>query len=446
MSAPVSDPSTTPLMTVRVDRPGERRVTAGRTVAVLCMAAVLLEATADLLPDEPVVWVLTPVRLVLGAGLVAAAVAGLRPGQWRTPLDPAIGALLLAAALGTVLAGQPWAAWRGVLTAVAAYYLVVGVRRSVPDAGPAFGLLALVGVAVAGTVAARQAAAGTATGFCRGAIDGSADVCGPDAVIRAVGTFSNPNLLAAFLVLLLPVAAAGAAQLADRTSRLVGTALVVVGYAAVLLTASRGGIVAAVAGAAVFVVLRRGHGRAFPIGGRLRPGRAVVVLLGVGGVVAAGLLLLAPALSVGVRADVWTAAVGLVAQHPLGVGPGRAGALLDAAIAGDEAFQHAHNLWLNWAVEAGVPGLVAVLAITVGTAIVTRRAALAGSATAVAAGAGLAGFAVMSLADHPANAIRVSIAVWIVLALVAAESAPRTLARRRSGQPATGVRSRSGSR
>ncbi|GAA3095420.1 hypothetical protein GCM10010464_68740 [Pseudonocardia yunnanensis] len=415
---------------------------------MLCLAAVLLEATADLLPDEPVVWVLTPVRLVLGAGLVAAAVAGVRPGQWRTPLDPAIGALLLAAALGTVLAGQPWAAWRGVLTAVAAYYLVVGVRRSVPDAGPALGLLALVGVAVAGTVAARQAAAGTATGFCRGAIDGSADVCGPDAVIRAVGTFSNPNLLAAFLVLLLPVAAAGAAQLADRASRLVGTALVVVGYAAVLLTASRGGIVAAVVGAVVFVVLRRGHGRALPVGGRRRPSKMVVVLLGVGGVVAAaaGLLLLATALSVGVRADVWTAAVGLVAQHPLGVGPGRAGALLDAAIAGDEAFQHAHNLWLNWAVEAGVPGLVAVLAITVGAVIVTRRAALAGSATAVAAGAGLAGFAVMSLADHPANAIRVSIVLWIVLALVAAESAPRTLARRRSGQLATGVRSRSGSR
>jgi hypothetical protein len=60
--------------------------------------------------------------------------------------------------------------------------------------------------------------------------------------------------------------------------------------------------------------------------------------------------------------------------------------------------------------------------------------------------AGLAGFAVMSLADHPANAIRVSIALWFVLALVAAESAPRTPARRRSGQLATGVRSRSGSR
>jgi hypothetical protein len=97
VSAPVSDPSTTSLTTVREDRRGEARATAGRTVALLCLAAVLLEATADLLPDEPVVWVLTPARLVLGAGLVAAAVAGVRPGQWRTPLDPAIAALLLAA-------------------------------------------------------------------------------------------------------------------------------------------------------------------------------------------------------------------------------------------------------------------------------------------------------------------------------------------------------------
>ncbi|WP_433556702.1 O-antigen ligase family protein [Pseudonocardia xinjiangensis] len=449
MIVPASEPSTTP---VPVDGTSQvsssRLVAAGGAVALLCLAAVLLEATADLLPDDPVVGVLTPVRLVLGIGLVGAAVGGVGLRRWRTPLDPAIAALLLAAAAATVVAGQPWAAWRGVLTAAATYYLVVGVRRAMPGSESAFGLLALVGVAVAGSVAARQAAAGTSTGFCRGALDGSADVCGPDAVIRAVGTFSNPNLLAAFLVLLLPVAAAGAARLADHASRLLAAGIVVVGYAAVLLTASRGGALAAVAGVVVFVVVRRsvsnGDGAR-----RRRTGTGVALLLGVVcSAVAAGtaLLLLAPDGLVGVRAEVWTAAVRLTAEHPLGVGPGRAGALLDAAIPGDEAFQHAHDLWLNWAVETGVPGLVAVLALTVGTAIGIVRATRAGSAMAAAAGAGLAGFAVMSVADHPGNAIRVSIALWAVLALVAAEVPVRTRRRWRPGQPATRVRSRSGSR
>lgn len=426
-----------------------RRSIVARAVALLCLAAVLLEATADLLPDDPVAWVLTPVRLVLGAGLVAVAVAGVRPGAWRTPLDPAIALLLLAAAVATVVAGHEWSAWRGVLTAVAVYYLVVGVRRALPDSGPALGLLALVGVAVAGTIAARQAAGGIATGFCRGALDGSADACDPGAMIRVVGTFSNPNLLAAFLVLLLPVAAAGSAVLADRSSRLLGTAVVVIGYAAVLLTASRGGILAAVVGAAAFVVLRVPRPRR-----TLRRHDTLYLRLAASGAVAAaavGVLVMASGGSAGVRADVWTAAVRLVVANPLGVGPGRAGALLDAAIPGDEAFQHAHDLWLNWAVEAGVSGLLAVLAITAGAAVIAVRGARpgsdqGGSTWAAAAGAGLVGFAVMSLADHPANAVRLSLALWAVLALVAVEAPARASGRRHASQPATAARSRSGSR
>jgi hypothetical protein len=284
----------------------------GGAVAMLCLTAVLLEATSDLLPDEPIVWVITPVRLVLGIGLVAATVAGVRPRQWRTPLDLPILGLVLATAVATVAAGQEWSAWRGVLTAVAAYYLVVGVRRAMPGSDAGLGLLALIGVAVAATTAARQIANDTDTGFCRGALDGSADFCGPGTAIRAIGTFWNPNLLAAFLVLLLPLAAAAAMALADRASRLLGAGVVALGYVAVLFTASRGGIIAAVAGAAVFVALRW-------------PSRWTRMGLLAGAVTAAcGLLfLLVTGASVGVRADVWTAAVRLVIGNPLGVGPGR---------------------------------------------------------------------------------------------------------------------------
>lgn len=429
-----------------------RRTSAATGLALLCLAAVLLEATTDLLPDDPVAWVLTPVRLILGAGLIALLVGGIGPARWRTPLDPAIALLLVAAAVATAVAGQEWSAWRGALTGVTAFYLTVGVRRGLPGSWPALGLLTLVAVATVSAVTVRQAADGITTGFCRGALDGTADVCDPGAMIRAVGTFANPNLLAAALVLLLPLAAAGSGALADRPSRLVGTALVVVGYAALLLTVSRGGILAAVAGLVAAVLLRhppsgwrpgaRNAGAHRQRHSRLR----LLLLVGTAATTAGGLLVLAPAGSVGVRADVWTAATRLVVAHPFGVGPGQAGPLLDSAIPGDEAFQHAHNLWLNWAVEAGVAGLLAVLTITVGCAALAVRAAWFGSAPAAAAGAGLAGFAVMSVADHPANAIRVSLALWVVLALLAAER----VGRRPSGQPGRGsatlARSRSGSR
>jgi hypothetical protein len=119
-------------------------------------------------------------------------------------------------------------------------------------------------------------------------------------------------------------------------------------------------------------------------------------------------------------------------------------------------------MWLNWAVETGVPGLAAMLAITVGAGLLAVRAARGGSVAGAAVGAGLAGFAVMALADHPANAIRISLAMWAVLALVldvrpvpdpatTVIAATRPAARggghrRRSRQPTTAVRSRSGSR
>jgi hypothetical protein len=87
---------------------------------------------------------------------------------------------------------------------------------------------------------------------------------------------------------------------------MLGTGVVVLGYVAVLLTASRGGVLGAVAGAGAFFVLRRPTAR-----------RIAAALLGLGVVVTA--LLLAASGSVGVRADVWAESLRLLAAHPLGV-------------------------------------------------------------------------------------------------------------------------------
>lgn len=397
--------------------PGPRRRAVAGGVALLALAAMVLEAAADVLPDEPLVGVVTPLRAAVLVGLVAVLVAR-RPrlGRHRVAVDAGAALLLLAAAVATVAAGQPWAAWRAVLTAVAVCYLALGVRRVLPDSGHALGLLALVAVAAAATSGLAQAADGTPTGFCRGALDGSADVCTGAELVRVTGTFANPNLLAALLVLLLPVAAAGAATLPDRASRLIGSAVVTLGYAALLLTGSRGGVLAGLAGLVVLVLLRRPTRRR---------------LLGAAGVGVAGLVGIVAVTGggAGVRTDVWAAALRIALGNPLGVGPGRAGALIDAAVPGDEPFAHAHNLWLNYAVETGVAGLAAVLLLTAAAAAVAVRAAARGSLTAAAAGAGLAGFAVLGLADHPANTTRIAVAMFAVLGVLAAEAGRRAVPR-----------------
>lgn len=402
--------------TVGENRPRSRttvRIVVARALALLSLATVMLQCDIDLLPGQPIVWVLTPTRLAVIIGLLAVQATG--EARWLTILDIPLAVLIGSAAVANLVARQEWASWRGLVTVVAVYYLAIGVRRVVPDSWPAIVLLALLCVTLTSAVAVQQVVQGVPTGFCRGAIDGSNDICGPDAMIRATGTFSNPNLLAAYLLLLLPIAAAGLTR-ADISGLLVRAGLVVMGYAAVVLTGSRGGVLAALASLAVFVFLRR-----------LQPGKHATAerparwLVPVGGVVAVGALLVALATrggEVGVRGNVWSAGVRIMAHHPLGVGPGRAGVYLSAAVPGPEVYQHAHNLWLNYGIEDGVIGLCAVAAISVIGLWAAVSATRAGSVTAAATATALSGFVFMSLADHPANNQRIAYAMAAVLAML----------------------------
>jgi O-antigen ligase len=143
--------------------------------------------------------------------------------------------------------------------------------------------------------------------------------------------------------------------------------------------------------------------------------------LGLAGLVA--VFALAAGGSAGIRADVWDAAVGSLAGNPLGVGLGRAGAVISERMPGGEPVQHAHNLWLNWAVEAGHPGLLAIVALTVAV-VVTLRRVRCRSGFAAASTAGLLGLATICLVDHPTNSLRVASAVRVVLGLLAARAGP----------------------
>ncbi|WP_165396113.1 hypothetical protein [Streptomyces sp. F001] len=220
-------------------------------VPLAVAAVVLVDGATDFFPDDPLVGVVTPVRLLLVIGLIALIVpvrgrARARLRDFRTRLDLPVAALLLTALAVTYLGGHPTAPLRGLLTVVGCYYLVVGLRRTQPESWRAVGLLALAGVAAAGAVAFSQVTNETPTGFCRTGLlaDVSCATGGDGALIRAVGTFANPNLLAAFLVLLLPFVLLAAVSVDERTAR---TAIVLVGalgHGALLTTFSRAGYVA----------------------------------------------------------------------------------------------------------------------------------------------------------------------------------------------------------
>lgn len=384
-----------------------------RTLALIALSLVLLHAAADVLPDGPLFWLVTPLRAVVVVGLLALIPTIRRPERpalvRRLPFDIAVVLLLVAAAV-PAHAYDGWPQWRGLLTCAAVAYLAMGVVRSSPESWRAITLVALAGVATAALTGIRQTVNGIPTGFCRGALDGSADACGNEGVMfRALGTFGNPNLLAGFLILLIPLAAAYAAGHTARQTRVAGYLVVTAGVGGVLASGSRAALLALAGSLVAYLVLRH------PTTPRLLAAGA-----GIAGTLLAGAIVLLTGGGAGVRADVWRAAASIVRDHPFGVGMGRTGPFLQQAIPGTEQFRHAHNMWLDTLLEAGPVGLLAMIVLTVVAAVSVVRAARQGSAAGVALGAALAGFAVFCLFDDPLNAVRNAYVAWAVLGLTVA--------------------------
>ena len=416
-------------------------------VATVALAVVVLNTGVEILPGDPLISVLTPLRLVVLTGLVALVAGGLRVADVRSPLDLPVGLLVAVAATVTVLGGHPLAPLRGLLTVVGVFVLVVGVMRRVPGAQWAVLCTALLAAVVPATIGLVQAAQGTQTGFSRIGFE------------RAVGTFANPNLLAAYLVLLAPfavVAALGWVRSPDgATEGRTAIFLVVLGVLVfgLLVTMSRTALLAAMAGGLALVLVRWAAGR---LSSRLEPkvaqkagrhrragaGTATVLLMlpvfGLLGLLALAATLVARASG---RSEVWALALRVGLRHLVtGVGLGRADAALTAIDPGriGEIYYHTHNLWLNWFVEAGLPGLIAIAMLTVVSLVLAVRAAAAGTPLGAAALVSVVGFLVVCLADHPTAIDRVETAWWVVLGVAATAYTPKVrdgVARRPQPEP-----------
>ncbi len=244
----------------------------------------------------------------------------------------------------------------------------------------------------------------------------------------------HPNVMAGALVLLLPIALA---QLVfpgprlPRHERLVAGLAALAMAAVLVLTKSRGGLVAFAATLAVLCVLRWRRGWLAIAAATLAAG-AGTWRIGVPRIVEA----LSATQTVGGlsgRLEVWSRAIYMLQDFPFtGIGMGTfkqvANAMYPFFLAGPDAdISHAHNLFLEVGVDLGLPGLIAwtsLLMLAVAFAWQTYRlAARSGDRWLMGVGAGLLGsqvaLIVHGLVDAATWNTRPAIIVWALWGLAA---------------------------
>jgi O-antigen ligase len=185
---------------------------------------------------------------------------------------------------------------------------------------------------------------------------------------RATGTIIDPNILAGYLILLIPLLVAVGLSF-RRRSVLIGTALafIVLGIALAATLSRSGWLGMGVATIALVMLFPKERWKVL-----LLVGGVAVILVGVGllGPVADRLNPNGTQSPVSMfldRYNVWTASIVMFAQHPIfGVGVMNFVNFLPSnSIQGTEILPHAHNIFLNMAAERGVIGLVTFAVVVV---------------------------------------------------------------------------------
>jgi len=386
--------------------------------------------------------------LVTRAGLSLLILAcGLLWLVWalRTPPGPIgrINAWLLAvlavAVLATGFSPVPLAAFKGLLKLVS-YLGVYALMRELLVQAPAWWdrLVAalLAGELITSVIGIRQLF-GDSSALARWSDSNSV----AEGTVRIYSTLENPNLLAGFLLPVLPLAVVALLRWRSRLQRLFALTALLLGLVALVLTYSRGawmGMVASLAVVGLLLALR--HTRHWPPFWR----RALPLALLLGGaVVLAVLVLQVEPLRVRVlsllagredssnnfRMNVWTSVLQMIQERPwLGIGPGNTAFNLIYPLYQQPKFNalSAYSIPLELAVEAGIPGLLAGLGLVftaIRTGLAQRRAEGSLVLPSLAAVAVFVGLGVQGLTDTIFFRPEVQLQAFFCLATLAAAAA-----------------------
>jgi putative inorganic carbon (hco3(-)) transporter len=316
--------------------------------------------------------------LIAACGLLWLLLALRRPAGAIGSINGWILAILAIALLATGFSPVPSAALKGLLklaSYLSVYALMHEVLRAAPRWWDRIVASLLAGSLLTSVIGLRQLYQDT---------DALARWVDPNSVakgtVRIYSTLGNPNLLAGYLLPILPLAVVVLLRWQRPLPRLFAATSLVMGTAALVLTYSRGawmGLVAAAAVLAVLLALRFSR-RWPPLWRKVIP---LAVLLG-GAALLAVLVWQVEPLRVRVlslvagredssnnfRINVWLAALDMIQARPwLGIGPGNDAFNLIYPLFQQPRFNalSAYSIPLELAVEAGIPGLLAGVGLVV---------------------------------------------------------------------------------
>jgi tetratricopeptide (TPR) repeat protein/O-antigen ligase len=266
----------------------------------------------------------------------------------------------------------------------------------------------------------------------------------PPATVRLQSLASHPNMLVAYMNVLLPFGIATWVMTKRRLARVVLAVWLAAVLATVYLTSSRGGWLGTGAGLATLAFLCALDRREQAIGLWRQLRRRPVLLAAMGflvlGTLAAGGLLVlrqarhpthGPLFSS--RQSIWAPVWATFAQFPVwGAGPATYGtqSMQVNSIPPDTLYMHAHSFVLNTLLESGLIGVLALVGfvtVVARSVLVRWRSTPVGArAYLVAAIAALVATAVHSQFDMPQVIAGFSLLIVLVLAFVESRPVPRS--------------------
>ncbi|MGA0997150.1 MAG: IctB family putative bicarbonate transporter [Vulcanococcus sp.] len=261
-----------------------------------------------------------------------------------------------------------------------------------------------------------------------------------DGTIRVYGPLENPNLLAGYLIPILPIALIALLRWRSWPQRLFAASALLLGSSALFLSYSRGGWLGMVAalGVAVLLLVLRQTRHWPPLWRRLFPLLLIAVavcVLVVAVTQIEPLRIRVMSLAAGrgdssnnFRINVWLAAIEMIQERPwLGIGPGNSAFNLIYPLYQQPKFNalSAYSVPLELLVEGGIPNLIAGL----GLLFASLRAGLSqlkGESSwalpALAAVAAIAGLCVQGATDTIFFRPEVQLTGWFSLATLSASS------------------------